>query len=1283
MFDGAAQTLAGSGSSYVQRSNNGFTTGTAQTLPGADDKTGLLKNYVSGSLGSYYYPATGSQPSLACLRGAGSRSADLAGLYHHSTTTDNVKEQAGPVDIGFHYAAMDSTQNGLVGYWRLDETSGTTAADSSGNGRTGTVSGGAAWTTGQRNGALNFDGIDDAVSIANHTSLQLGNSLSLAFWVRKTAEPTGWTRLVGKGSWTYRNYCVWEEPGAAKRLLFQFLAADGTTWMNCYSAVNLETDRWYHVACTYDGTTAIIHINGAVACTPTVLIATPRTSTEPLTLGSSPDAGHSRFQGLLDDVRIFNRALGAQEVVTVLKNSDLQTWSTDADGDGLADYLEDRNGNGVLSTGETRVDCSDTDYDGRTDGQEFADGTDPLQVTSALPTRLGYWRFNDEYWLSERGMPPKWFNDVLCVDSFSGKALKVRDSTYSGMVYRDIELDGTPNINCRQGTVRFWFRPDWSSQSRGGTGPANVCRLIELGKFTYDHSFGQWFLGTSFDGNRLIFWSVSGGVVSAYTSASIAFDAGVWHQIVLTYGPDATAIFVDGQLAPAAPGYSNPGPAVTVWPGESARAASGMRVGFDYYGTQQAKGQFDELETFNYRLGATAIGFAYQCMLDPQYFSVSFTNSHVNATTITGEIAGEAAVSMAVLVNSTNFASATWTMYTPTFTVNLGTGDGPRDVWVGLKGLSGKEYWQCTRVIVDTTPPVVTLTSTAGTTSQPLVQIQGHCPEPLSSVRYDLVNATGGLANEEGFVRSQHFDTNVWRFTTNWFQCFDVELATGANTVTLRLTDLAGNVTTTPLTYTLDYSGDHTAPVVTLHWPQNGAQLSSDTFTLRAHVDDPTATVTVSGLTPEPVEGIIERNGLLWVEDLPLTAGANNLTLTVTDAAGNAANTSLTVTRTTLSLAINEPDPASLNQATITVTGTITDNTYTVWVNGVEASTPVWNGSAYAWQADAVPVNGGGTAILQARAIPNSDNGGHGGAKEPFGNGTMGNPTSAQAKDAEKAPEKASYWYVQTFGYRWDAHTHHLDQDYQGCQSLNWFIQQPARGDRERVWTGTYNHTSESVVTWPADGWSPTLWGTETDYEDGVPEPPYPVLAPECNMEFCSVSDDRSANGDIDTYTRSAWTTVRLWTGGKAKPKRRNLFSLWGGATEILDWRWRHEPEPQPASQGVPETQVSIGALGKLGADGYLYEVLPDGDDLDITPRCSRKYYILSIGTQKHRLVITANDRLLADDRVLPFARFCVGQKMNFDPYFMPPVPGVKSYGPYWSFTTTIRLLIPQHQLVT
>ena len=159
------------------------------------------------------------------------------------------------------------------------------------------------------------------------------------------------------------------------------------------------------------------------------------------------------------------------------------------------------------------------------------------------------------------------------------------------------------------------------------------------------------------------------------------------------------------------------------------------------------------------------------------------------------------------------------------------------------------------------------------TVSRPVLQLQGYSEEPLAGITYDLANAAGTVTGLEGYLTDQWFDTNSLAFTTNWFECLDIPLTNGANTITLHATDLAGNTTTSVRTYTLDYTGV-TAPALTLYWPQNGAKVSGSSLTLRGLLDDPTATVSAqitdgNGVTSQ-ADGLVERNGLLWVENLPL-----------------------------------------------------------------------------------------------------------------------------------------------------------------------------------------------------------------------------------------------------------------------------------------------------------------------------------------------------------------------------------------------------------------------------
>ena len=77
-----------------------------------------------------------------------------------------------------------SAPAGLVGHWTFDEDSGAVAADSSGKGNTGTVTGDAAWVAGQMGGsALNFDDSDDIVIIPDAPSLDIEDALTISLWV--------------------------------------------------------------------------------------------------------------------------------------------------------------------------------------------------------------------------------------------------------------------------------------------------------------------------------------------------------------------------------------------------------------------------------------------------------------------------------------------------------------------------------------------------------------------------------------------------------------------------------------------------------------------------------------------------------------------------------------------------------------------------------------------------------------------------------------------------------------------------------------------------------------------------------------------------------------------------------------------------------------------------------------------------------------------------------------------------------------------------------------------
>ena len=936
----------------------------------------------------------------------------------------------------------------------------------------------------------------------------------------------------------------------------------------------------------------------------------------------------------------------------------------DTDGDGLPDFREDADGDGLTGAMETDFTSWDSDEDGCSDAEEVRQGTDPRNPDSLVPKRLGWWRFNQPGWEGEQGQLPRQAVGLQRLPSWSGTALGIPYSGTANLKYHDTEPGGM-NINCRRGTVRFWFRPNWST----GSGPWTWARLIELGAYTPDGSYGFWAIYLNPEGNLLQFFTQGGGTGAA-AAAFVNWTAGVWYQITVTYGPTASIIYVNGE--PVATGSG-----VTRYPAATVRQATGLNVGSNSNGDQRVNGQIEELETFNFELSAATIQAEYEAMRAPSNdLDIRLPGLQVNTPVIPATVTGTPAAQMAVRLYLTDVEtpdfSNLWGPFLPGFGVDLGTGDGPRYLWVGFRGVDpqghpGPELWRKLRVVLDTTPPVITLSEPEGaTTSQPVIQVQGTANEGLNHVSYDLVNGNGTWLHEAGLVLPEVVDEATFDPIAWPFQLFDVELAPGVNSLTLRATDLAGNTATLPLNYTLDLSGDTTPPGITLRWPLDGAEIASDTFDLRGQVDDACASVTVSGLTPEPVVGLVERNGQFWVEGLPLRPDANVLTLTATDAVGNVRSQTLTLNRSSVTLTIHEPSEAELAQARLTVTGTISEAGYAVWVNGVRASlTP--DGTVWAWQAEAVPLGEGGTAVLQARAIPLSHHHGAGDGGGPAGSTAQGNPADSTARDTELQRDRPARLYVMRY-------TENSQHSYGTCGGFRASYTTFMRVHHN---SGGYRH----CVYWDNAGGSvdhPYQYWTGLTDEGGCnvcdPESIYPHGDPwywkEVPWEVCNVTDVQPRECVNDTYSRAARTILRLQTGGKGIAGRQ-LFSFTVNAWKFTNPR-EQPPYPQDSfvraqiTDGVDPSTIRM--LGRpVGADGYLYEVLPDNAEFTVTPQAPERFYLFNVNAQKHKLWIIANNVPLADFRAVPSAEWVIGQKVVLEGIITPTVPGLCGAQPTWS----------------
>lgn len=224
---------------------------------------------------------------------------------------------------------------------------------------------------------------------------------------------------------------------------------------------------------------------------------------------------------------------------------------------------------------------------------------------SVLPKkRIGYWQFNNT-WLGENGQTPVAAAHLSNPSDWYGGALQMKDPNGPILQYLGIEPSGSPNVTRSLGTVRFWFKPAWSSTTQsGGTGPGAIAKLIEFyyGVGSLTAVFG---LSLNDAGTTVELTSAGGGCApypTTHLSRTINWQANRWHQIAVTYSATETILYIDGAPVGTA------GPGVT----PMMQAVSRFNIGSSSTGANQAKGWFDELETFNYPLSALQIQHNYE-----------------------------------------------------------------------------------------------------------------------------------------------------------------------------------------------------------------------------------------------------------------------------------------------------------------------------------------------------------------------------------------------------------------------------------------------------------------------------------------------------------------------------------------------------------------------------------------------------------------------------------------------------------------------------------------------
>lgn len=437
-----------------------------------------------------------------------------------------------------------------VGQWTLDERTGTTAYDTSGNGNSGTLNNGPVWTAGKVGQGLNLDGNDDIINAGSNTSIddlfQAGATIEA--WVNPAScGESNEGVLFEKNDWDF-TICA----AGSKRLRF-FANFDGATNGEWNSAANsIDFNKWQHVAIVYDSSSAtnepLFYINGILSTTTETINPAGShvsDSTDTLYMGAF-GGGTQTYDGKIDDVRIYNYVRSPAQIAwDYNRGGPVGHWKFD-ECQGTTAYDSSGNGlHGTIAAGAAPNTSVGTCSSGTTT-EMWNDGTNGKYSSS-----LGFDGTNDYVDIGDK-------DELFCSS----------DCTYSA-----------------------WIKP---------TGGAGTNRYI-LADYRSLGDLSSFALRLNTNNKIDFFWE-NPAAVSPTATSTTATSLNTWYHVVGSWDGTTRKIYVNGVLegsnATAQGNHDDVGGSMTI----------GRPGDFDglYF-----NGAIDDVRVYNYALSPTQVRMLY------------------------------------------------------------------------------------------------------------------------------------------------------------------------------------------------------------------------------------------------------------------------------------------------------------------------------------------------------------------------------------------------------------------------------------------------------------------------------------------------------------------------------------------------------------------------------------------------------------------------------------------------------------------------------------------------
>ncbi|MEP7166772.1 MAG: LamG domain-containing protein [Candidatus Woesebacteria bacterium] len=572
-------------STYFVTSGFGLSTTGAQltvVYDGTQSNANRVKVYKNGKIvagsisGTLPSTITTSSENLKLGKGDDTGSNALHALY------DNVKFYTGaltPDQVIMDYNAgaaanfgtgpteatqsVDGIGSDPVGYWALDENTGTTAKDKSGNNSDGTLTNGPVWVQGKIGQAVQFANTTNKITIPDNSNLDIadGEDVTITGWFYR-ADATDSNMITAKrtGSAAANTGWLLYLDGTIDTLLFEI--ADGAQEYSVQSARTFVTPGWHHFAVVWDESSA--------AGTKVFIDGIDNTGTKTGTIGSIGNASNatamdignwegtsSPMEGIIDDLKFYKYTRTASQIAYDYdRGKAMHWWKAD--------------------------ECTGTTLNDSGNANTLSNGTITVGVTGTNTTAGSCTGSTSELW---KNSATGKFNSGLYTDGTDDYA----------------DLGDLPNTETQsQLSWSFWVNPTSLATAKCIFCKANSAATQQ-----------GWFFRTDASTSTTLRVGIPTGTTdqSTYGSVTTALSNGAWKHVVAVFDGTATGnsnrlkIYINGKLQTTT--YTGTIPAATT------ATTSNARLGAASDTTDYFNGRTDDVRIFSYPLSLQQVQKLY------------------------------------------------------------------------------------------------------------------------------------------------------------------------------------------------------------------------------------------------------------------------------------------------------------------------------------------------------------------------------------------------------------------------------------------------------------------------------------------------------------------------------------------------------------------------------------------------------------------------------------------------------------------------------------------------